>query len=92
MNDSAREFRRAKELLSENLVTDIGKLKAKLNGADTQTNLLQWQDQKLIVYEKALEFYADEKSYVKLPGLVGMNSAFDRDKGKLAREALEAVK
>ena len=39
-------------------------------------------------YRKALEFYADEKSYVKLPGLVGMNSAFDRDKGKRARKEL----
>ena len=93
MNDSARKFRRAKELLSEDLVADIEKLKAKLNGSDTQTNLLQWQDQKLIVYEKALEFYADEDNWstwheVKGIGGCDVQSYAEKDRGKLAREAL----
>ena len=36
MNDAAREFRRAKELLSENLVADIMRLKAERDKQEEQ--------------------------------------------------------
>ena len=93
MSDSAQEFRRAKELLSENLVDDIEKLKAELRNADTQINLLQFQDQKLMVYEKTLEFYAEKENWstwheVKGIGGCTVQSYAEKDAGKLAREAL----
>ena len=53
--------------------------------SDTQTNLLQWQDQKLIAYEKALEFYADEDNY-SYCGVIDINA------GKRAREVIAKVK
>ena len=74
VNDSAREFRRAKELLSETLVADLEKLKAELGKYCEEKNLIaelvaeyiiqieSLQQQNKILVE-ALEFYADGNNY-----------------------------